>query len=65
MATLTKAEIVSRVCQKNGLRRDHASKLVEATFETIKASLQRDERVTVIRIGKFTPFVKICGKVAI
>ena len=50
---MTKAEIVARISEKNGLSRIDATNFVKATFETIKASLERGEKVKIKNFGSF------------
>ena len=58
MATLSKAEIASRLCEKHSFSRKDAIKIINATFDVIKASLRRGERVTLTNFGKFTSLPK-------
>jgi integration host factor subunit alpha len=51
--TMTKAEIVDRVCDKNKLSHTDGINIVEATFEIIKASLERGENVKIKNFGVF------------
>jgi integration host factor subunit alpha len=50
---MTKAEIVARVSEKKELSNTDAAKIVEATFEVIKASLERGEKVKIKNFGNF------------
>ena len=50
---MTKAEIVAQISEKNGLSRTDATNIVEATFEIIKASLERGEKVKIKNFGSF------------
>jgi len=50
---MTKAEIVARISEKNGLSRIDATNFVKATFEIIKASLERGEKVKIKNFGSF------------
>ena len=50
---MTKAEIIARISDKNGLSRIDATNIVEATFEIIKASLERSQKVKIINFGNF------------
>jgi integration host factor subunit alpha len=50
---MTKAEIVARISEKNGLSRIDATNFVEATFEIIKVSLGRGEKVKIKNFGSF------------
>lgn len=51
--TMTKAEIVDRVCDKNKPSRSDGINTVEATFKIIKASLERGENVKIKNFGIF------------
>ena len=50
---LTKAEIVSRICEKNRISNPEIFHVVQATFEVIKASLERGENVKIKNFGIF------------
>jgi integration host factor subunit alpha len=50
---LTKAEIVSRICEKNRISNPEIFNVVQATFEVIKASLERGEKVKIKNFGNF------------
>ena len=50
---MTKAEIVSRICEKNRISNSDAANIVEATFEVIKAALERGENVKLTNFGQF------------
>ena len=50
---MTKAEIVSRICEKNRISNTDAANIVEATFEVIKAALERGENVKLTNFGQF------------
>ena len=51
---MNKAEIVSRICEKNGISGTDATNILEAMFEIIKASLGRGEKVKITHFGNFT-----------
>ena len=51
--TVTKAEIITRLCEKTNVAKDDAFSLVEDTFDFIKASLERGEPVKISRFGTF------------
>jgi integration host factor subunit alpha len=51
--TITKAEIIDRLCEKAHVSKDDATNLLERTFEIIKASLQRGEQVKIHGFGSF------------
>lgn len=55
---MNKAEIVSRICKKNGISDTDASNIVEATFEIITASLGRGEKVKIMHFGNFAVHTK-------
>ena len=50
---LTKAEIVSRISEKNRISNPEIFNVVQATFEVIKASLERGEKVKIKNFGNF------------
>jgi integration host factor subunit alpha len=50
---LTKAEIVGRICGKNRISNPETFNVVQATFEVIKASLERGEKVKIKNFGNF------------
>ena len=50
---LTKAEIVSRICEKNRISNPEIFNVVQAIFEVIKASLERGEKVKIKNFGNF------------
>jgi len=51
---LTKAEIANRICKRNKIPNNDAVDVVEATFEIIKGSLERGEKVQVKNFRKFS-----------
>jgi integration host factor subunit alpha len=51
--TMTKAEMIDQMCEKAHLSKDDATNIIEATFEIIKASLERGERVKISGFGSF------------
>ena len=53
MMTMTKAEIITRICEKAHISKDDAINIVEGTFEIIKASLERGESVKISTFGTF------------
>jgi len=57
-ATMTKAEIIRRVCEKNSVSSVDASHIVEAAFEIMKASLERGEKVKIQNFGNFAILTK-------
>ena len=50
---MTKAEIVSGICETNRISNTDAANIVEATFEVIKAALERGENVKLMNFGQF------------
>ena len=50
---MTKAEIAAHVSEKKELSNTDAAKIVDATFEIIKASLERGEKVKIKNFGNF------------
>lgn len=53
---MNKAEIVIRVTEKTS--RQDVSNIIEATFEIIKGSLQRGEKVKIKNFGNFSVHAK-------
>ena len=51
---LTKADIVSRICKRNGISKTDAVNVVEGAFEIIGNSLERGEKVKIKNFGKFS-----------
>lgn len=51
--TMTRAEMISRICEKTHFSKDDAIKIVEGMFEIIKASLERGEPVRIFGFGNF------------
>jgi integration host factor subunit alpha len=52
--TMTKDELIGRTCEKAHLSKDDATNIIEATFEIIKASLERGEQVKIKNFGIFS-----------
>ena len=50
---MTKAEIITRIYEKVGFSKKDATDVVEATFDIIKSSLERGEKVKVSGFGNF------------
>ncbi|MCH7569950.1 MAG: integration host factor subunit alpha [Deltaproteobacteria bacterium] len=50
---MTKAEIIARIDGKVGLSKNHATDVVEATFEIIKSCLEKGENVKISGFGSF------------
>jgi len=55
---MTKAEIISRICEKAQISKEDATNVVEAVFEIIKTSLARGEKVKIINFGNFAVRIK-------
>ena len=51
---LTKADIIGRMCERNGISKTDAVNVVETAFEVIKGSLERGEKVQIRNFGKFS-----------
>ena len=50
---MTKAEIIARINGKVGFSKNHATDVVEATFEIIKSCLEKGENVKISGFGSF------------
>ncbi len=50
---MTKAEIIARINGKVGFSINHATDVVEATFEIIKSCLEKGENVKISGFGSF------------
>lgn len=50
---MTKADIVARIYEKVGFSKKEASDVVETTFEIIKGSLEKGEKVKISGFGNF------------
>ena len=50
---MTKAEIITRIYEKVGFSKKDATDVVEATFDIIKACLERGEKVKLSSFGSF------------
>ncbi|TAN45426.1 MAG: integration host factor subunit alpha [Nitrospirae bacterium] len=50
---MTKADIVNLVFEKVGLPRNETQLIVEAVFDTLKETLQKDESIKVSGFGTF------------
>ena len=50
---MTKAEIIARIVGKVGFSKNHATDVVEATFEIIKSCLEKGENVKISGFGNF------------
>ena len=51
--TMTKAEIIALIHEKHGISRNDAIKIVEGTFEVMKAVLERGENIKISGFGNF------------
>ena len=51
--TMTKAEIIALIHEKHGISRNDAIKIVEGTFEIMKATLERGENIKIAGFGNF------------
>jgi integration host factor subunit alpha len=52
---MTKANIVEEVHKRVGFPKSQASEVVEMVFETMKATLERGEKLKISGFGNFTP----------
>jgi len=50
---VTKAEIIARIDEKVGFSKNHATDVVEATFEIIKSCLEKGDNVKISGFGSF------------
>ncbi len=50
---MTKAEIIARIDEKVGFSKNHATDVVEATFEIIKSCLEKGDNVKISGFGSF------------
>ncbi len=50
---MTKADIITRIYEKVGFSKKEATDVVEATFEIIKGSLEKGEKVKISGFGNF------------
>jgi integration host factor subunit alpha len=50
---MTKAEIIAKIYEKVGFSKKDATDVVEATFDIIKGSLERGEKVKISGFGNF------------
>ena len=56
--TVTKAEIIARIDEKVGFSKNHATDVVEATFEIIKSCLEKGDNVKISGCGSFVVRIK-------
>jgi nucleoid DNA-binding protein len=61
--TLTKTEIVNRICEKAHASTDDAFNFIECTLKVIKASLEHGEPVRIACFGSFVVRTKAPRKV--
>ncbi len=50
---MTKADIINRIYEKVGFSKKEATDVVEATFEIIKAQLEKGDKVKISGFGNF------------
>ena len=50
---MTKADIITRICEKAHVSKDDVTNAVEGMFEIIKVSLERGEKVKIKNFGSF------------
>ena len=55
---MTKAEIITRIYEKVGFSKKDATDVVEATFDIIKSSLEKSEKVKISGFGNFVVNIK-------
>ena len=55
---MTKAEIITRIYEKIGFSKKDATDVVEATFDIIKSSLEKSEKVKISGFGNFVVNIK-------
>ncbi|MDU1176358.1 MAG: HU family DNA-binding protein [Peptoniphilus harei] len=56
---MNKAELVTQISHKTGLKREDSKKALEAFLETVQESLVNQEKVQLVGFGSFdTKFVK-------
>ena len=51
--TLTKADIIESVYEKVGFSKKEASDIVELVFDTLKATLEKSEKIKISGFGNF------------
>ncbi len=52
-STMTKADIVEKVYEKIGFSKKESSELVELVFDTMKATLEKAEKIKISGFGNF------------
>lgn len=50
---MIKSDIVDKICEKVGFSNKEVSKIVEAVFDIIKETLQREDKILVSGFGNF------------
>lgn len=50
---MNKAELVTQISHKTGLKREEAKRAIEATLDTIQESLANEEKVQLVGFGSF------------
>ena len=55
---MTKADIITRICEKAHVSKDDGTNAVEGMFEIIKTSLERGEPVKIAGFGSFVVHTK-------
>ncbi len=51
---MTKAELVAQIAQQAGLTKTDAQKALDATLNTIKKALKKNQKVTLVGFGTFS-----------
>jgi len=51
---VTKAELVAQIASQTGLTKTDAQKALDATLETIKKALKKNQKVTLVGFGTFS-----------
>ncbi len=51
---MTKAELVAQIASQAGLTKTDAQKALDATLETIKKALKKNQKVTLVGFGTFS-----------
>lgn len=51
---MTKAELVAQIASQTGLTKTDAQKALDATLETIKKALKKNQKVTLVGFGTFS-----------
>ena len=55
---MTKVDIVDKIYEKVGLPKSEVTKIVETIFDTLKETLQREDRMMISGFGNFVIRVK-------